>query len=168
MKLSGPKFFNIFSNIVTAPLPDTGERSVSGITSGGIPTAFATGDKSSQSTERPPEALSILTAVISAIKGGVMERAVLKPLFAPSKKTSNIFTPLIAPNVKIPTAITGKIQSVIYDTLYTSLKNRFNRAVKLTPTKSAASDVKSPGTSVSIGDALLYSVLKSATVVGTR
>ena len=99
-----------FCKSAVLPLPETGRRSIIGTTSLGSPISVHIGEIIRQNLSRSPLALSILTAVISPISVGISETAVLRPLFAPIKNESNIFTFLKNPNISIIKTNSGTIK----------------------------------------------------------
>ena len=113
MKLSGLWSFSILSNIPKDPLPEMGDRIVSGVTSLGIPKKELTGDSREHKVSNPPDAFISSMEKINAISDGSIFSTILNPSFAPSVNSLNTLTPLNMPCRIIITIIAGIIKLLI-------------------------------------------------------
>ena len=111
---SGPYVPRILSSTVREPLPDTGLKRQRGITPRGIPKNAARGEKSLVSIFIAPEAESIVTARVRPVMGGMSEKNVSAPPFAPSRKQSKTFIRRAAPDRIISVTAEGNIQLLIF------------------------------------------------------
>jgi hypothetical protein len=98
------------------PLPDMGDKIVSGVNSRGIPKKSAMGDKNEHKICNAPDAFSISITVISAISDGMIPIIILNPLLAPSMKTENTSIFLNSPYIIIKTTIMGITNSLAFVT----------------------------------------------------